>query len=200
MPKMPQGTKRPEQAAFWKMESCKMKMTDSRKRPVYKKDWIELTPKEKFERELYLDVLSEARKENRSLSRIVREKNESLSKKDRTSVKDVVGGTNAFTKIRGRWKPKKKDRISIPMNVFENGIDRSVQTRDSRVRSMIGRYHNAVKRYLNDNKDVSALRKFRNKRFRDADGKSHGFETDPEKLDKINRTIEEPEFYELYAQ
>jgi hypothetical protein len=65
---------------------------------------------------------------------------------------------------------------------------------------MIGRYHNAVKRYLNNNKDVSALRKFRNKRFRDATRKWHGFETDPEKLDKINRTIEEPEFYELYAQ
>ena len=84
------------------------------------------------------------------------------------------------------------------MKINENRKEISIQINDSRTASLIGRYQNAVKQFLNTgNKKV--LRRFRKKKIKDIDGNAHSFETNPESLIEINQRIEEPEFYEVYT-
>ena len=84
------------------------------------------------------------------------------------------------------------------MKINEKGKEISIEINDSRTASAIGRYHNAVKQFLNTGKKEQ-LRKFKNKKIKDSNGKVHSFETNPEALIQINEAIEEPEFYQLYA-
>ena len=84
------------------------------------------------------------------------------------------------------------------MKINNNGREVSIQINDSRTASLIGQYHNAVKKFLNTG-DKKSLKKFRNKKIRDIDGNFHSFETNPASIIEINERIEEPEFYELYA-
>jgi len=84
------------------------------------------------------------------------------------------------------------------MKINENGKETSIQINDSRTAALIGRYHNAVKKFLNTG-DKKILRKFRKKKIKDIDGNLHSFETNHASIIEINERIEEPEFYELYA-
>ena len=84
------------------------------------------------------------------------------------------------------------------MKINENGKEISIQINDSRTAALIGRYHNAVKKFLNTG-DKKTLKKFRKKKIRDMDGNLYSLETNPDSLIEINKQIEEPEFYELYA-
>jgi len=101
-------------------------------------------------------------------------------------------------KKRRLWNAKRFDKIPRVMKINENGKEVSIQINDSRTAALIGRYHNAVKKFLNTS-DKKALRKFRKKKIRDMDGNLHSLETNPDSLIEINERIEEPEFYELYA-
>ncbi len=145
---------------------------------------------QKLLREKSLSVLSDARKSNQSLSK--------LSKKQGISRKTVLNNTNAFRKRQRRWNAKRFDKIPRVMKINENGKEVSIQINDSRTASLIGRYHNSVKQFLNTG-DKKALRKFRRKKIKDIDGNLHSFEINPASIIEINEQIEEPEFYELYA-
>ncbi len=165
-------------------------LNKKRKFLLYKRRWKNLSPKQKLLREKSLSVLSEARKSKQSLSK--------LAKRHEVSRKTVLNNTNAFKKRRGRWNAKRFDKIPRVMKINENGKETSIQINDSRTAALIGRYHNAVKKFLNTG-DKKALRKFRRKKIKDIDGNLHSFETNPDSLIDINERIEEPEFYELYA-
>jgi len=84
------------------------------------------------------------------------------------------------------------------MKINENGREVSIEINDSRTASLIGRYHNAVKQFLNTG-NRKKLRKFKNKKIKDAQGKLHLLETNPKSLIQINERIEEPEFYQVYS-
>jgi len=158
--------------------------------PLYRKRWVNLSPKQKLLREKSLSVLSDARKSNQSLSK--------LSKKQDISRKTVLNNTNAFRKRRRRWNAKRFDKIPRVMKINENGKEISIQINDSRNAALIARYHNSIKQFLNTgNKKV--LRRFRKKKIKDIDGNAHSFETNPESIIEINQRIEEPEFYEVYT-
>jgi len=165
-------------------------MASLSKIPLYRKRWSNLSPKQKLLREKSLSVLSEARKSRQSLSK--------LAKKNDISPKTVLNNTNAFRKTRRRWSAKRFDKIPRVMKINENGKETSIQINDSRTAALIGRYHNAVKKFLSTG-NKKALRKFYRKKIRDIDGNLHSLETNPESLIEINERIEEPEFYELYA-
>lgn len=158
--------------------------------PVYKKSWNTLTPKEKPLRERSLEILGIARKSKQSLSKI--------AKKHHTTANTVIKNTNAFKKINNRWIPKKFDKISRSMIINENGKEKSIEINNSKTASIIGKYHNAVKQFLNTG-DKKFLSEFRNKTIKDSNGKIHKFETSPKKIIEINEKIEEPEFYEIYG-
>ncbi len=160
------------------------------KRPLYRKRWPNLSPKQKLLRERSLAVLSEARKSRKSLSK--------LATQHSISPKTVLNHTNAFRKKGRRWTAKKFDRIPRVMKINEKGREVSIEVNDSRTASLIGRYHNAVKQFLNTGKKEQ-LRKFKNKKIKDSEGEHHLLETNPDSLIQINEAIEEPEFYQVYA-
>ncbi len=158
--------------------------------PLYRKRWVNLSPKQKLLREKSLSVLSDARKSNQSLSK--------LAKKHNVSRKTVLNNTNAFRKKQRHWNSKRFDKVPRVMKINENRKEVSIQINDSRTASLIGRYQNTVKQFLNTgNKKV--LRRFHKKKIKDIDGNAHSFETNPESLIEINQRIEEPEFYEVYT-
>lgn len=62
--------------------------------------------------------------------------------------------------------------------------------------SEIGRYHNAIKRFI-DTGDPDHLDEFDGKRVRDVSGRSYTFETDPNELYRYAGK-DEPQFHEIY--
>ena len=156
---------------------------------ISKRSWNLLNPREKSVRHKSLQVLSEVRRNKKSLSQ--------ASKEQGISIKSVIKNTNSFKKTGNRWKPKTYDHISRVMKINENGKTISIEINDSRTASLIGRYHNAVKKYR-DSGDSSELHKFKDKTIKDAKGNLHTFETDTEALDEIHERIEDIEFYDIY--
>ena len=158
-------------------------------KPVSARSWNTLSPREQLARERALEVLSHARKSGQSLSR--------LSKEYKISTKAVLRATQGFKKIKGRWKAKKIDHISRIMTINENGKELFIEVTDSRYATLIGKYHSAVKEYLNTgNTDV--LAEFEGKRIKDSSGKWHTLETNHSAIREINARREEPEFYDIY--
>ena len=160
--------------------------------PLHKRPWKKLSPRQKMLREKSLAVLSELRNTKTKTLPQAANNND-------ITVKNVIKHTNGFKKVNGKLVVKRWDRISRPMRVNTDGKDQSVEIRDSRTASVVGRYHNAVKQFLNTG-DKTNLIKFRNKKVKDSNGKIHRLETDPAKIISINERIEEPEFYELYRK
>lgn len=165
-------------------------MESKKKIPVYKKSWIDLTPRQKSVREKSLEILSIAKNSKQSLSEI--------AKKNHVSVRTVINNTNAFKKINNRLTPKRFDRISRIIKINENGKEKSIEIKDSRIASLVGRYHNAVKQLLNTG-DFKHLKKFAKIKIKDSNGKTHKLETNFKKIINISERIEEPEFYEIYG-
>ena len=158
-------------------------------KPVSARSWNTLSPREQLARERALEVLSQARRSGQSLSH--------LSREHRISVKAVLKATNSFEKVKGRWKAEKTDKISRIMAINENGKERFIEVTDSRYATLIGKYHSAVKEYLNTgNTDV--LAEFDGKKVKDSSGKWHTLETNPSAIREINARREEPEFYDIY--
>src|SRR3989442_946140 len=153
---------------------------------VYKRSESSLTPKQKSIREKSLNVLSEARKTGKSLSKV--------SKQHGLSYKTVLHNTKAFKKVDSRWIAKKYDKISRVMIINEKGRQISFEVNDSRNASKIGEYGNAVKEFLNTG-NVELLLKFKNKKVKDSHGNLHTFETDPIAIQEIREGIEDPEFH-----
>ena len=165
------------------------KLSKGTPKPVSIRSWNTLSPRERLARERALEVLSRARRSGQSLSR--------LSREHGVSVKTVLRTTQGFKKVKGRWKAKKVDRISRIMAINENGKELFIEVIDSRYATLIGKYHSAVKEYLNtSNTDV--LAEFEGKRIKDSSGKWHALETNPSAIREINARREEPEFYDIY--
>jgi hypothetical protein len=148
-----------------------------------------LTPKQKSQRVKSLSVLTQARRTKKLASTIAREHHISLI--------TVIHHTNGFKKVNNRWTAKKYDHTPRSMLISENGKLQSVQVSDSRHAKTIGRYHNAVKFYL-DTGDYTKLKKFTKRKIKDSDGIIHSFETNPKLVQEINEKIEEIEFFEVY--
>ena len=158
--------------------------------PLYKRPWRKLSPRQKLLREKSFTVISELR--NSKTKTVSQAAND-----NGITVKNVIKHTNGFKKTNGKPVVKKWDRIQRVMRINSKGQEKSVTLVDSRTASVVGRYHNAVKQFLNTG-EKSKLKQFRNKKVRDHKGISHRFETNPDEIIRINQRIEEPEFYEVY--
>jgi len=155
--------------------------------PVFKRSWSSITKREKNQRTKSLDVLRKV-KNGQSLSKVSRELH--------TTSETVIKHTNAFKKVKGKWIAKSQDRISRIMSIYENGKQQWIEIKDSRIASRIGKYNSAVNEFLRTgNEDI--LKQFI-KPFKDSKGNLHFFEIDPDKLNEIAESEEEPEFYEIY--
>ncbi len=158
--------------------------------PLYRRPWRKLTPRQKMLREKSLAVISKLRNsKTKTLPQAANDNN--------ITVKNVIKHTNGFKKVNGKPVVKRWDRIRRVMRINTDKKEKSVEIRDSRTASVVGRYHNAVKQFLNTG-DKSKLSKFRNKKVKDSKGKIHKLETNPDEIIRINQRIEEPEYYEVY--
>ena len=158
--------------------------------PLFQRPWKKLSPRQKMLREKSLAVISELRNtKSKTLPQAANDNN--------ITIKNVIRHTNGFKKVNGKPVVKKWDRIKRVMRINTDGKEKSVEIKDSRTASVVGRYHNAVKQFLNTG-DKSKLSKFRNKKVKDSKGKLHKLETNPDEIIRINQRIEEPEYYEVY--
>ena len=113
--------------------------------PLHKRPWSKLSPRQKLLREKSLTVLSELRNtKGKTVSQATNDNG--------IAVKNVIKHTNGFKKVNGKLVVKRWDRIKRVMRVNTKGKEKSVEIRDSRTASVVGRYHNAVKRFLNTGK------------------------------------------------
>jgi len=158
---------------------------------IHKRSWSALTPRQKLLRKKSLEVLSQTRKSKDSLSKI--------AKKNEISPSTVIHNTNAFKKKGNRWISERSDRIPRMMIINEKGKAKSIEVNRSRTASLIGRYHSAIKEFLNTS-NTEKLKKFKEKQIRDSSNKFHRLETNPQKIIEINERIEEPEFLEIYRK
>ncbi len=172
------------------MNELNPKFFKKRKIPVYKLPWNVLTSNQKSLRKRSLEVLSEVRKGKKSLSK--------SAKQNKISPKSVINNTDAFRKKRRRWSPKKFDRISRIMVINEFGDSELIEVNDSRTAAIIGRYHAAVKQFLNTG-NSKKLSEFKDLKIKDKQGNIHTLDTDPKTVIETNERIEEVEFYEIYA-
>ena len=162
-------------------------VSELKPKPVYKRSWSEISKRVLNLREKSLDVLRKVRN-GQSLS--------SASKELHIKLETVIKNTGAFKKVKGKWLAKSQDRISRIMSIYENGKQSWIEVRDSRTASRIGKYNSAVNEFLRTG-DVRVLKPFK-RPFKDANGKLHYFEVDPDKLYEIAEQQEEPEFWEIY--
>jgi hypothetical protein len=158
------------------------------KQPAYKKPWNQLTEKQKEIRKKSLKVLSNVRL-GKSLSK--------ASKDLKTTPSTVIKNTGAFTKKKGRWVVKDRDKVPRVMSIFEEGGKTWVEINDSKIASQIGRYNNAVKKYIKEG-DTSGLDDFKGLSFVDAKGKKHFFVTDTVEIDATFAELDEGDFYTIY--
>ena len=160
--------------------------------PLYKRPWRKLSARQKSVRTKSLSAISELRK---SKSKSVQD----VAREHQIRVSTVMNNTNGLKKVNGKLIVKKWDVVPRVLLINKEGQEKSIEVKDSRTAGLIGRYHNAVRHFLNTG-DRSKLKKFRNKKVKDSGGKIHRLETDTEKIIQINKRIEEPEFFEVYAQ
>ena len=153
--------------------------------PIFRRRQSQLTPKQNAIRRASLEVLSEIRQ-----SKVAHEKS--------ISPITVIKYTGSFRKTKGRWIAKKSDSIPRSMVIYENGKEVSIELTSSKDATTVGKFHNAVKEYLNSGND-EALSRFNNKRVKDVNGKYHKFDTNASSIKVISEAIEEPEFYEIYS-
>lgn len=92
---------------------------------------------------------------------------------------------------------KKSDQIPRLMLIDEDGREFPIIVRNSKDASVIGRYYNAKRNFL-ETGDASELKKFSKIKIKDADDNIHRLETNPEKIYEIEDRKEEPEFFEIY--
>jgi len=160
--------------------------------PLHKRPWKKLSPRQKMLREKSLTVLSEMR--NTKSKTLQQSTND-----NGITIQNVIKHTNGFKKVNGKLVVKKWNRIQRVMKINTNSREKSIIIQDSRTASVVGRYHNAVKHFLNTG-DKTKLSKFRNKKVKDSKGKLHKLETSPEEIIRINERIEENEIWEVYKK
>ena len=94
-------------------------------------------------------------------------------------------------------KVTKSDKIPREMIISEDGVEDSIIVKNSKDSSIIGRYHNTIRRFL-ETGDSSKLKKFEKIKLKDTDGTIHKLETNPNKIIEIEDRKEEPEAFEIY--
>lgn len=168
-------------------------LSEVRRAPSYRVSLAHLSPRERFQRERSLKVLSEVRRGNGSLTK--------LSRAEHVSPRTVRKSTGAFRKKGGRWAPTHRDRIQRWMKSYENGRRVEVLIDDSRTATLLSKFAHAVGEYL-VSRDPEVFGPFHGKTYRDAFGAEHSFETDG---GAILAAIERSEsdfgaFADLYAE
>jgi hypothetical protein len=123
-------------------------------------------------------VIAKMRANNLSLNQASRE----FGVDPRTVVKR--GGTALRKSATGRYEAKKSDRLLRVLMVPTPDGTREIAVRGSRRASLLGKYWSGVHKYLSTG-NSSGLKKFRDKKIRDANGGEIVFITDLAELRRL---------------
>jgi hypothetical protein len=156
---------------------------------ISKTAWKSLSSHQKRDRVLSLEILRSVRK-GESFTHVL----EKRGLKKEFVLKNLG---NQIQKSNRKWVASKTDSLEVEMTLFTKDGIRSIVTTSSKDRSRIGKYFNDVQRALPE-KNADILKKYKNMKIIDAEGKEHHFETDLDRLYEIRETIEEPEFFQTY--
>jgi len=85
------------------------------------------------------------------------------------------------------------------MIIYERGRKIIVEVPSSKTASLIGEYHNQVKRFLETGKR-SFLREIPKKQFKDMKRRTHTLETGSKAILEIKAREPTPEFFEIYRR
>ena len=164
-------------------------MVKSRKRSK-SKSWSKLSPNKKVERVRSLEVLR-LMKGGKSLT--------ASSKSIGIKPEIIKRNLGRFIyKRKRKWHAKKvENNIQRELQIYERGKVMSIIVRNSKDASIIGQYYNDVKHGLITG-DWEPLKKYKKRKIRDVRGKVHKLETNPSKIQDIELTKEEPEFFDIY--
>ncbi len=99
--------------------------------------------------------------------------------------------------LKNSIKVSKADKIPREMVIKEDGNEIPIITKNSKNASIIGKYHNAVRHFL-DTGDNSNLKEFKKIRIKDVDGITNSLETNSDIIIEIEDRKEEPEIFEIY--
>ncbi len=99
--------------------------------------------------------------------------------------------------LKNSVKVSKVDKIPREMIIKEDSNEIPIIIKNSKNASIIGKYHNAVRHFL-DTGDDSKLKKFKKTRIKDVDGITHSLEINSDKIIEIEDRKEEPEAFEIY--
>ena len=153
--------------------------------------WKKLSPEEKSQRKLAFEVKRLMSRKRFGFARALREVG---------AREDIIRkhlGQFLFKQGK-RWLVKKFDTIEVSMLFYARGGKRiTIVTTNSRDRTIIGEYFNAVQDALNF-RDFEGLKEFKDIVIIDADGKKHRFEVDIEKILEMLERVEEPHLREIY--
>ena len=158
-------------------------------RPIWKRSATELTPRKRRVRAKSLEALALVRREKLTLRQ--------ASGRVGLEPNVVRRNTNAFRRVRGRWKAKTFDHMPRNLIIYEKGRKVIVEVTDSRIASLIGEYHNRMKHFLETGRS-RFLKELRRKRFKDSKGRTHTLETDAKTVFAIKQREPTPEFFEIY--
>jgi hypothetical protein len=111
----------------------------------------------------------------------------------------VLNNLNGFIKKYGRWMPKPNYKNSADMIINSQGQRSFITVGDFRNASVIGQYHNAVRRFY-ETGDASILAPFVGREVKDASSRSWTLETDSRTLYEIRERQEDEEFYDIYRE
>ena len=152
--------------------------------------WNALSSQQKRDRKLSLQVLRLMRN-GISYSKAI--------EKTGISKKDAIRNLGKYLyKSKGKWKVTTTDRIEVEMLIYDRNAGQiSIITTNSKDRTLIGSYFNAINRALKTG-DSSLLKRFIDIHITDANGTKHFFVTDLECLYEINEAQEEPEYLDIY--
>ena len=132
--------------------------------------------RERYARERALAALARMRRERLSLT--------AAAKAEGTNPRTIaryVGSALTRGGKRGKFRATASDRLHRDLNFTTVQGDKPITVYGSRVASRIAEYNNAIRRYLNERGDTSALGHLRGESFR-AGGETHYFITDPAQL------------------
>ncbi|TQD27914.1 hypothetical protein [Methanolobus vulcani] len=152
--------------------------------------WNGLSSQQKRDRKLSLQILRLMRK-GVPYSKAV--------EKTGINKKDIIRNLGKYLyKSKGKWKVTTTDRIEVEMLIYEKDAGQiSIVTTNSKDRTLIGLYFNAINRALKTG-DSSLLKRFIDIHITDVNGTKHFFVTDLERLYEINEAQEEPEYLDIY--
>jgi hypothetical protein len=160
-------------------------------KPKWKTDLDSLSPKQLSKYEDSIEVLKLMRN-----GYSIKEATKEVGITSRTT-KHYIG--SALKSKNNILVPKVTDHLLRKMRIYEDGKEIWIQIKGLKKASLIGQYHSAVGRLV-DNNEKNALQIFQKIKIKEYNRKYHKLETSPKKIYEIFDQREEPEYFTIYSK